>query len=334
MLSFERLTLDAVDWEQLDSFPDRTIFQTLPWLTFVARTQQAEPVVAALRDGTDILGYFTGLIVKKCGCKILGSPFRGWSTSYMGLNLVPGISRRQALAALVDFAFRELHCVHLELMDRRLTGEDGNSLGFVERRYAGFEINLCLSEDELSAAMTSACRRCIRKSEKEGVIIEEAHDGEFADDYYAQLKDVFAKQRLIPTYNKERVHALIDCLHPSGMLLLLRARDDDGRCIASGIFPAMNDTMYFWGGASWRQYQILRPNEAIQWHAMQYWKARGIQHYDMGGGGEYKRKYGGREICVPWFRKSKYRFIASLRVAAQELVKTSQQISGFMDWKP
>jgi hypothetical protein len=26
--------------------------------------------------------------------------------------------------------------------------------------------------------------------------------------------------------------------------------------------------MYFGGGASWRQHQILRPNEAIQWQAM------------------------------------------------------------------
>src|SRR6266852_8869466 len=109
MRTFQRLPVDAVDWAQLDSCPDRTIFQTLPWLTFVSRTQRAEPVVAALRDGTETLGYFTGLIVHKYGCKILGSPFPGWTTDYMGFNLLPGISRRQALAAFADFAFRDLH---------------------------------------------------------------------------------------------------------------------------------------------------------------------------------------------------------------------------------
>src|SRR5436189_3057502 len=99
--------------------------------------------------------------------------------------------------------------------------------------------------------MTSACRRCIRKAKKVGVTIEEADDPEFADDYYAQLRDVFAKQSLVPTYGVDRVQALIAHLHPTGRLLLLRARGPDGASIATGIFPAMNGSMYFWGGASW-----------------------------------------------------------------------------------
>ena len=56
---------------------------------------------------------------------------------------------------------------------------------------------------------------------------------------------------------------------------------------------------YFWGGASWREHQILQPNEAIFWHAMRYWKERGVMTFDMGGGGDYKRKYGGAELVVP-----------------------------------
>jgi hypothetical protein len=165
--------------------------------------------------------------------------------------------------------------------------------------------------------MTSACRRCIRKAGKEGVIIEEARDVGFADEYYVQLQDVFAKRGLVPTYGIERVRHLIRQIHPMGQLLLLRARDRNGRCIATGIFPHMNGVMYFWGGASWRQHQILRPNEAIQWSAMKIGKQKGLRTYDMGGGGEYKRKYGGREIAVPWIRKSKYLWVCHLRDMAQ-----------------
>ena len=47
--------------------------------------------------------------------------------------------------------------------------------------------------------MDSACRRCIRKAEKSGVTVEEAHDLAFADDNDEQLKDVFAKQGKLPT---------------------------------------------------------------------------------------------------------------------------------------
>jgi hypothetical protein len=328
MLYFERLPLDNVDWKALDALPDRTLFQTLPWLRFVARTQGAEPVVATLRQGTSSVGYFTGLVVTRCGCRILGSPFKGWTSYYMGFSGISAALRRPALAALVDFAFNDLHCVHLELMDRSLTAEDGSGLSFEYRECTTFEIDLGRSEAEILASMKNDPRRCIRKSKEDGVTIEEAHDVGFADDYYPQLQDVFAKQGLVPTYSLERVRALIECILPTGNLLLVRARDRSGRCIGTGIFPAMKDTMYFWGGASWRQFQILHPNDPIQWYAMRYWKARGVRRYDMGGGGEYKRKYGGLPVTIPWFRKSKYPVIACLRRAAQQMYRTSQKMSG------
>jgi CelD/BcsL family acetyltransferase involved in cellulose biosynthesis len=90
----------------------------------------------------------------------------------------------------------------------------------------------------------------------------------------------------------------------------------------------MHDRMYFWGGASLREYQILRPNELLQYQAMTYWKARGIGLYDMGGSGEYKRKYGGYEIAVPWVRKSKYAFLGRLRDTAAQLQRTRQRVLG------
>src|SRR5438270_7070866 len=122
MLKFERLDLKSLNWDEtIGKFPDRTIFQTPAWLTFVAGTQNAEPIVAALKDGSWTVGYFTGLIVRKCGLRILGSPFPGWTTEYMGFNLSGRVSRRAAVEALSHFAFGDLKCVHLECMDPHLT---------------------------------------------------------------------------------------------------------------------------------------------------------------------------------------------------------------------
>lgn len=246
----------------------------------------------------------------------------------MGFHLTAEVDKRQAIQTLIDYAFGELGCVHFEMMDRTVTLKDLEGLGVEYRLLHGFEIDLKRSEDELFSGMTSACRRCIRKAEKESVIIEEAHDPEFADDYYAQLEDVFAKQRLVPTYDIERIRSLITHMHSTGHLLLLRARDPRGRCIATGIFPYLNGVMYFWGGASWRQHQILRPNEALQWEAMKIGKRNGVHTYDMGGDGEYKRKYGGREIAVPWFRKSKYGWISHMRTLAQQIHLVRQRYQG------
>jgi CelD/BcsL family acetyltransferase involved in cellulose biosynthesis len=324
VLKLERLELDRVDWERLDAFDDRLIFQTRPWLEFVRRTQGAEPVVAAVLDAGDtVVGYFTGLVVRRFGVRILGSPFPGWTTSYMGFNLQEGVPREEAARAVLRFAFGELRCWHLELKDRFLAPESVRDLAFEHTPNQTFEIDLAVSEEEMFGRMTSACRRAIRKSEKVGVLVEEAAgDDGFADEYYAQLEDVFAKQGLSPTYDVTRVRELIAAVHPTGQLLLLRARSPEGLSIATGLFPGLGGTAYFWGGASWREHQALRPNEAIFWHAMRYWKARGVTTMDMGGGGDYKRKYGPIELNVPFFRKSRIRGLGTLRELARRRMST------------
>jgi hypothetical protein len=284
----------------------------------VARTQDAEPVVAALRDGAATIGWFTGLVIKRLGLRILGSPFPGWTTGYMGFNLDDGVPRRAAVEALLPFAYRKLGCIHLELKDRWLELRDLDGLGFAQTPTTTYDLDLTRTQEELFGGMTSACRRAVRKSEKEGVTIEEAADLAFADDYYTQLLDVFGRQSLRPPYGVERVRELIRTVQPSGKLLLLRARDADGRCVATGIFPGHGRTAYFWGGASLRAHQGVRPNEAIFWHAMRSWKERGATVLDMGGGGDYKRKYGPVELTVPWFRRARVPGLLAARDVAEK----------------
>ena len=257
------IDFEAVDWSALDRFADRTVFQTREWVQFVCEAQKATPLIAELREGGEVVGYFTGLTFSRLGVKILGSSFPGWTTPYMGFNLVPGASRSAALAAVEEMAWGSLQCLHMEVSDPHFTIGDGKSLGFACEFYTSYRTDLRKSEDELFNGMDSACRRCIRKAQKSGVTIEEAHDLAFADEYYEQLKDVFAKQGLVPTYSVERVRALVRHMEPTGRVLLLRARDAEGKCIASGIFPGFNKIAEVWGNASYRSGQILRPNGGV-----------------------------------------------------------------------
>jgi len=312
----------------LDRFPDRTLFQTKPWLDFVAEAQRAEPCVLKIRMDNQPVGYFTGLIVRKLGVRILGAPFPGWSTQYLGFNLMNEVDRIELLKPLAEYAFDELGCWHLEVMDRRLTVDQVVSLGWEHRLFRNTEIDLSSSEDEIFANMKGSCRTSIRKAEKSGVAIEVASDAQFADDFYLQLTDVFAKQDLRPTFTVDRIRLLIKHLHPSGRLLLLRARNAEGVCVATGIYPAFNRAMYFWGGASLRQFQILQPNEAIQWFAMRYWKERGVTACDMGGGGEYKTKYGGSPLVLPWCRCSRIGWVAVARDIAQKSHSAVRRLTG------
>jgi len=327
MLNFKRIYPTMEQWgDMLEQYPDRTLFQSGAWLRFLESTQHGELVFAVLQEGNSILGLFVGIIIRRLGVRILGSPFPGWTTSYMGFVLRPEVSRLDALNALRVFAFRDLKCLHLELMDRRIDARTlGDSYGV--RIYHGFEIDLRTDEEQLFTNMAPPCRRCIRKAMRCGIAVEEASDAEFVRDYYTQLEYVFAKQALTPTYGIDRVSAMVRHLHSRGNLLLLRAFDADRHCIATGIFPASHDRAYFWGGASWRTFQHLRPNEILMWYAIRYWKKRGIQFFDMGGAGEYKRKYGGYEISVPWLRVSRHPILSVLRGGAMAIVKSRQRWS-------
>lgn len=324
------IDFESANWARLDSFADRTIFQTEAWVRFVSQSQNATPVLAELLDAGRVVGYFTGLTFTKFGVKVLGSSFPGWTTPYMGFNLAEKVSRAEALKALEAAAWEKLKCMHMEVSDPYFIPEDGRSLGFKCDAYVSYRTDLTKPEDEIFNAMDSACRRCIRKAEKSGVTIEEAHDTDFADEYYAQLKDVFAKQGLVPTYKIERVRTLIKHLLPTRRLLLVRARDSDGKCIATGIFPGFNQIAEFWGNASFRSSQILRPNEYIQWYVMRYWKKRGVSIYDWGGEGEYKEKYGCVPHSVPWFTKSRYKLVSKLRDEARKMFERKQRFLGWL----
>ncbi len=321
-------TLD--DWEEvLAAFPDREIFQTPAWMRFLAESQHGQPVILALKEGGETAGYFAGMVVRKAGLKILGAPFVGWTTERMGLRLLPGVPKRAAVEALMRHAFQHLGCIHLEVTDANVTPDNVAGLGFEGVAYRSSAIDLTPDESRLYSNMSAkSCRYSLRKAEKLGVVVEEAHDEGFADDYYQQLCDVFAKQSLVPTYGKQRVRSLIRHLLPTGNLLLLRAREPGGKCIATGIFLGMNSSAYFWGNASWRQEQHFCPNEALHWYAIRYWKRKGMRCYDFCGGGDYKQKYGGHPVESYRFWKSRYRWIGWARTVAQGGFRLYQRVAG------
>ena len=127
MLEIRTLEPRDIPWSALDAFEDRVVFQTRAWLEFIADSQRARPVVAEIRDGDAVAGYFSGLVVRKFGVRILGSSFPGWTTPYIGFNLMPGYSRSQMLEPLVRWAFRELRCIHVEVSDCHFLPTDGGA---------------------------------------------------------------------------------------------------------------------------------------------------------------------------------------------------------------
>jgi len=311
------INLEACDWAAIGRRFPLQFTHTDAWLSFAREVSGGEAIVAEVHDRSEVCGYFFGVLFKRMGIKILGSPFPGWTLPYLGFALGDPADTPAALEALERFAFATLGCMHYELTDRTIAPDLAVRLGKAFDTVQGFVSDLTVSEGQLFARMSSACRRAIRKSEKAGVTVEHANPAGFAAEYMVHLTDVFAKQGLTPTYGVDRVETLIRCLYPTGQLLLLRARGPDGRSIATGIYPGGKGYSFFWGNGSLRSDQQFRPNEALHWHAMCTWKARGSKVHDWGGAGEYKRKYGGQEFRVAGIRVSRFAAISFARKIAR-----------------
>lgn len=332
MFLFNVMAPGTIPWEQLDAFPDRTIFQTRPWLEFLQASQGVEPVVIEIKRGDAVVGYFTGALFKKFGIRILGSSFPGWTTAFMGFNLLPGTPLGPVAQELIAFAFSSLKCWHLEIYDKSLRFEHIQK-DFPAARHRvkqGWVMDLRGSEGTVFRRMDRNRRTRIRQASRQGLIVESTTEESFVDDYYSQLVDVFRHKGLAPTYSKERVRQLIRCLLPTGRLLLVRVRDPEtGLCIGSGIFPAFNGTMYFWGGAAFRTQLHRHPNESMHWFAIRYWRDRGMTSYDLMGGGDYKRRYGATYTETQWIRVSRWSLLMSLREHALGWVRLLQRIRGW-----
>lgn len=328
MPTFERITPAPAAWENaLKAFGDRNVFQSREWLSFLSDSQNFEPVLAVLKEDDRVLGYFVGVLTRKMGFKILASPMPGSSTPYLGFCMLPGVSRRLAVEALPHFAFKVLKCAFVEVVDAHLTEDDVRGLDYLIKLNPTLEIDLTQTEDELLEKMTKSCRWTVRKGEKNGVTIEETSDLHFAEEFADQLKDVFAKQGLMPHYGADRVRSIIKHLHPTGNLLMIRARDPLGNCIGTAISPAANGTAYYLGGASWRQYQKLYPNEVIQWYLIRYWRRRGMRVYNMVGNKEFKQKFGGKETSALCISKSRNRVVAALRKHGPDMMRAALRVA-------
>ena len=312
-MEFHRLAAAEIDWPALDAFQDRIFSQRRPWLEFIKSFVNGDIVVAELRDLGTTLGYFTGIRSRIYGLPVLGSPFRGWLTNDMGFNLAADVPRGDVLEALERFAFKRLGCLQLEVADRHLATGDGTRLGFQLRLRPSHVSELTGPEEAIFARMSSSTRWSIRQAERNGLRVEVARPEGFADEFYRQLTEVCARQSLRPPYPIGRVRRLIELCHGAGGLLLARVRHPDGRSIATGIYLGFNRVSQFWGSGSLGAEQKLRPNEALHWFALRYWKRRGMATHDWGGAAAYKEKYGCTVRVTPMFRKSRYRLLEHAR---------------------
>jgi len=330
MYIFETIPIDEVNIEEFNHFENKSIFTTIPWIRFIAKDNDAIPIIIRVSDARGFIGYFSGLVTTKFGIKVFGSPFRGWSTCFMGFDLTNRDNIIKVLPTLVDYLFKSTKCLYIEYVERGLSLQDIPSIPFKTRVVDTLELVIeNKSDDDLFSGFKGDCRTFINQFEKRGASIEEALPNDvFAQEYYDQLKDVFKKQGLIPTYTLAKVENLLEYLKDSGKLLCLRVNDPSGKSIASSIFLGYKNKFFFWGGASYSDSQIYRPNEYMIWHAIRYWRDRGMNIFDMVGVRDYKLKFGSQKKEYVSIIIAKYTILIHMRDLAEKLFFAYIKVKG------
>jgi lipid II:glycine glycyltransferase (peptidoglycan interpeptide bridge formation enzyme) len=330
MYEFEQIDLCNIDLNEFNNFENKSIFTTVEWLEFVEEDSKANPIILKISKEKKFIGYFSALTVTKFGVKIIASPFNGWSTCFMGFDTHVD-NKIEIIHDLSEHLFKFFKCSYIEIIDRDISIMQAQAIGYSYTLVSTLELAIDKSDEELFKVFKTDCRNFIRQFERRGAVLETAiPNDEFAEEYYEQLKDVFAKQSLVPTYSVEKVKRLLNHLSNTGMLLCLRVCDPEGLSIATSIFIGYNKKFFFWGGASLRQYQSYRPNEYMIWYAIKYWRERGCEIFDMVGVRDYKKKFGSLEKQYAKIIVPKYNILISLRDFAQKYYFTMLKVKGYM----
>lgn len=297
LYTFKKINFDTIDIEEFYNIPNKAIFTSIPWLKFlIENNPNAKLLILRITQDEKFIGYFSGMITVKFGIRLLGSPLPGWSTCFMGLDLLDREDQFNILHAVVNYAYKVERVYYIEIIDRNITVKEAQAKNI--KAYSVGTLQLDVNKDEiyLFKQMKTDCRNFIRQFERRGATFEIAEaDDTFAEEYYSQLIDVFAKQGMVPTYSLEKVKCLLKNLKDSNEVLCLRVRNPEGDSIASSLFVGFKKTFFFWGGASYRSQQSYRPNEYMIWMAIKYWRERGCETFDMVGIRDYKRKFGSHE---------------------------------------
>lgn len=328
---FTKIPYSQLDEDEFNSFPNKVVNTTKPWIDFIVEDSHAEPIILRITLDNTLVGYFTGLKVCKIGINIIGSPFSGWSTTYMGIDVYDNSLKIEILPELIEYLQRYEKCTYIQIIERDITMEEAKELHdkyrYQIKPVETLDLGINYSDAELYKHMKTDCRNFIKQFERRGASLEIAEPNDsFAEEYYTQLLDVFAKQNLVPTYTVEKVKCLLKHLAKSNNILCLRVKDPEGRSIATSIFPGFNKKCFFWGGASLRSYQQYRPNEYMIYTAMKYWRDRGCVDFDMVGNRAYKKKFGSWLVVYPCIVVSKYKILYILKECAAKLYYFSGKV--------
>ncbi len=305
-----------------------SIFTTYAWIGFLKKNQRAEPIILQLQnEEKEPVAYFVGMIVKKAGIKILGSPFEGWLTCSMGFIRLKEFDVIRALNSVAKYAFHTLGCLYVQITDPSIC--EAEIKGKVRyRKTKMLFLDNARSIDEVLNGFTKNGRRDVRAFPRKGATVSKvSFDRSFVERYYDQLIDVFAKQNMKPFYSLNKLYDLVEAFENNPeRVLALEAHDPEGESIATVFSFGFGKWAYFVGAASYRDFQRYLPNEGLFFEFVKHWNQMGVPNLDLVGYREYKMKYAPEIVEVPVIFYERFPGVAFAKNVAKKAVSIMRKL--------
>ena len=330
--------LELERWDQLVArFPSKRTFHSSAWCRSIASLVSARAVFVVFEVGDEIVGTLPGCIVRLGPLNVFGSPLEGSQTESMGPVFDPRRTSGPAImAAAIDLLEAEFNVHHIEIASRGFDAAEMEALGFHSSSQFTYRAVLYPQDaDHGFSKLNPKVRNRVRKCQKAGLTVA-MHTGmltadEFVGECFDQTKEVFTRRGNAVPFSYQRMMACYEALAKTGHLLALNVKTEDGKSIATGLFSADGSELVLWMWTHRFEARIHSPTELLTWTAMEYAAAHGCSVFDMTGGGEAKRKFGGQpdQQTLRWIR-SRYFWMPAARELARRAYRWQQRTRGKM----
>jgi hypothetical protein len=320
-------------WDDLvRRFANYRIAHTRGWVRSLEESTGGRALYLLFEKDGEVVGCLPGLVIRWGLLHLFGSPLPGWQTTSMGPAFDPQrLSTRELITSLIPYLQERHRIHHMELVGSDLDAGSMQELGFWDEPVPTYRAPLFPgNEDQALRALKDSARRNIRRAVRLGLRVRFEGGEEFVDEYYNQIKEVWAGHGKAVPFSKRRVLEFFRHMKAAGNLRAVSVYLPDGRRnIATSTFTIEGRELLLWQWAHRRQYRWYRPTELMTWTVMQQAMAAGCDTFDLMGLGEFKTKFGAKLDSSKhrWVR-SRYRWLTPARSLAKACHEWQQSIRG------
>jgi lipid II:glycine glycyltransferase (peptidoglycan interpeptide bridge formation enzyme) len=289
-------------WDQfVTQHPRGTAYHLSAWTEVLRRAYRFEPHGLAVVDESEQLAGVLPLVRASrpvSGSRLNSLPVARWGGPLADTEKAEGVLLRAACDLVNSGRAERLHVTSPQAGYERL--HPGLSAAHA---HPAWWVELPDDLDAFREGFKSRSRslpRNVRRAEREGVTVREAHSRDDLRAFYRLYLIAMRGRRVLPRSFRQLAVAQ-HLLGPSGVFKLFVA-ELDGRIVAGAVFHVFRDTVDLLYNASDDRYLHARPNHALYWEVIRLAIESGAAIFDFGAGrsgsslAEFKRRWGAEPV--------------------------------------